>query len=483
MSETEGTNPMERETIENGGEKEARRGIKRFWTALAVALPILLAVALGVVCVYATERASYAESLERRAEAMEREAYYALHDNVNDLQTALSKLQITASSARHVELLSDVWRLSGAAAVNLSNLPVSHAETAELNALIVRIGDYADSLIARVLSGGMLQSADYEQLDALHEASVRIGNEIKARLDADDFPTYTQDGYYAVSDGAAGGNTTGEAGQAGASDEGKNEDAIANYPTLIYDGPFSESNETAAPRGLPGADVDEYGAQQAALAWLGGGSISLLAFENGTIPAYTFMGTDAFGQTIEITVTRQGGKVLRFMAEREAAEDAIPSEEETKRLSEAARAYLAVRGYPDMTPAYAQFYGGAAVFNFAAMQDGVILYADLVKVYVWQADARIVGADMTNYLMRHTTRDLPAPTMTEAEAANAVSENLKVESVALALIPKTAADERLCYEFKGKRGETSFIVYINAVTGAEEEIFQIIDSDRGQLVV
>ena len=64
-----------------------------------------------------------------------------------------------------------------------------------------------------------------------------------------------------------------------------------------------------------------------------------------------------------------------------------------------------------------------------------------------------------------------------------VSKNLSVESIKLAYIPLTIQTERLCYEFKGKCGEQSYIIYIDAVSGEECEIFKIIDSDQGQLVI
>ena len=73
--------------------------------------------------------------------------------------------------------------------------------------------------------------------------------------------------------------------------------------------------------------------------------------------------------------------------------------------------------------------------------------------------------------------------VTEDEARERVSESLEILSVRLALIPKTATTETLCYEFKGRLNDADFIVYINAVTGDEEEIFEIINSDEGQLVV
>ena len=73
--------------------------------------------------------------------------------------------------------------------------------------------------------------------------------------------------------------------------------------------------------------------------------------------------------------------------------------------------------------------------------------------------------------------------VTEEEARERVSESLTVLSARLALIPKTAMTETLCYEFKTTLGDAEFIVYINAVTGDEEEIFEILNSDEGQLVV
>jgi len=472
------------------------RRARRFRTVVAVAVPVLLALALGAACIYASERSAYAESLERRVTSQEQDAYYQLHNNINDMQTALLKLKVTASSSRHILLLSDIWRLSGAAVANMAAIPVSHVDTSELNAFLVRIGDYANTLINRILSGGVLAEEDYTQLDALYEASVQIGNKIKERLDRGDFPSSLSvsaaDGYYAQND-SAGGSSPDQSGSPDPNDQsGENtqsaensakEENISDYPTLIYDGPFSESNEKAQPRGLPEGEVDENTALLRAVEWLGGGNLTASGYEEGNIPVYAFAGTDAEGRSVEITVTKQGGAVLWMMRETAGGADGVPEEDVTKRLSEAAGQFLEDHGYEGMEPTYAQFYNGTAVFNFAATQDDVILYADLIKVYVEESSGAVVGMDAANYLTSHTPRDLPSPELDETQAGYAVSDSLDVQSVQLALIPKTASTEVLCYEFKGKCSGISFIVYINAQTGAEEEIYQIIDSDEGQLVV
>lgn len=469
----------------------------RFQRIIAVAVPVVLALALAGVCIWASEQqkrsAAKTKALETVVQSGYRQAYYELSDNVNDIQTALKKLSVTNSPARHVLLLADVWRLSGAAVANMGSVPNVHADTAELNSFLVRVGDYANVLTKRVLAGGVLTQEDYDQIDALYEASVGIGDTLSGRILADDFPLQSldADGYYGAGQEGAGGEPGAQAGEHDASDASgagtasgqKGRESIGNYPALIYDGPFSESNEQASARGLPEGEVDEEGARQAGVAYLGGGELVGTGLEEGTIPVFGFYGKDASGRSVELTVTRQGGAVLWMMAEVAAGLDGVPEEKTIAAMRDAAKAYLDARGYADMEPTYAQFYDGVGVFNFAATKEGTILYNDLIKVYVERASNAVCGVDANNYLMMHTDRTLAKAGITQEEAASLVSEALQIASARLALIPKTAATETLCYEFKGTYHQTEFIVYINAATGAEEELFEIINAEDGQLVV
>ncbi|MBR5009118.1 MAG: germination protein YpeB, partial [Clostridia bacterium] len=133
--------------------------------------------------------------------------------------------------------------------------------------------------------------------------------------------------------------------------------------------------------------------------------------------------------------------------------------------------------------AYAQYYQGVAVLNFAPRQAGVILYSDLVKVYLDRETEEVMGLDARNYRLNHRTRDLPKPRIPEKQAADYVSDSLQVEQTSLALIPLTQQTEVLCYEFKATKDETFYIVYINALSGEEEQIFEVINSEEGDLVV
>ena len=108
----------------------------------------------------------------------------------------------------------------------------------------------------------------------------------------------------------------------------------------------------------------------------------------------------------------------------------MPDEATRERMKQAALEWLGKAGFDDMHATYAQYYSGAGVINFAATKDDIILYNDLVKVWVDIETNQVIGADARNYLFSHT-------------------------------------DE--------------YIVYIDAQTGAEQQIFVIINTENGQL--
>ena len=161
---------------------------------------------------------------------------------------------------------------------------------------------------------------------------------------------------------------------------------------------------------------------------------------------------------MDISITQTGGHLLWMMSSATGSAEGIPEEAEVDRLREAAEAYLSENGYPSMCATYAQYYGGCALINFAALQDDVILYSDLVKIWVDRETGSIVGVDARNYLFSHVERDLAEALITMEEAESMLSTNLTVEDRALALIPITPQTERLCYEFKGTCGEEEYIV-------------------------
>ena len=112
------------------------------------------------------------------------------------------------------------------------------------------------------------------------------------------------------------------------------------------------------------------------------------------------------------------------------------------------------------------------------------MYPDLVKVKIALDNGEVLGFECQGYIMAHQDeRNIDDIGITIDEARDRVSKNIKIETEGMAYIPKDNKTEVLCYEFKGNYDNRNFLVYINAKTGAEEQILMLIESENGILTI
>ena len=69
------------------------------------------------------------------------------------------------------------------------------------------------------------------------------------------------------------------------------------------------------------------------------------------------------------------------------------------------------------------------------------------------------------------------------EARAKINKKMNIGSVGLAIIPTDYKTELFTYEFKGKFNNQDFLVYINAVTGKEENVLMIVNTPNGILTM
>ena len=450
-------------------------------------LTIVLAVAVLAAALWAIfwgmGHRSRAEAASNQLDSLYEKSLDELTVHVGELETSLAKTLVVASPRQATLLLSEIRRTSGEAASVLGQLPAGFAQAADTNRFLVQLSDYSYSLLKKVTASTPLSREDLQQLTELHNACIGLSARLR-QVQSDPGRAAWSAGspdYYAAQEPAA------QQASAAGEDPAGGGEAGSAYPHLIYDGPFSESTEKARPLGLSGGACTKEQALERAGAFLGGelsGSLSDAGEQLGRIPCWSFSGTAADGRELTIDITKTGGQCLSM---RKSAIDFSarekPDEQTGKALAEAGKRYLSERGFSSMESTYAQYYGGCAVINYAAVQDGVLLYNDLIKLWIEIDTQAVVGFEASNYWFSHISRSLPAPEITAQQAQELLSPALTVQSVRMALIPLTLTDERLCYEFKCTYGEDAFVLYLNALTGDEEEVFQIIDSGDGQLVL
>ena len=177
-------------------------------------------------------------------------------------------------------------------------------------------------------------------------------------------------------------------------------------------------------------------------------------------------------------VTKAGGEVLYLLSD--SAVDAVNLTD--RQAVDAARAVLLARGYGEMEMSYYSRFEGIMTVNFAAVQNGVVLYPDLVKVQVSMADGAVVGLEAANYLMNHVPRTLEIPALSESDAIARIGGALTPVSARLCVIPENTS-EYLCYEVKAASGQDTFLAYIDAMTGVERRLLQVISDENGAKVM
>ncbi|MBQ7726078.1 MAG: germination protein YpeB, partial [Clostridia bacterium] len=155
---------------------------------------------------------------------------------------------------------------------------------------------------------------------------------------------------------------------------------------------------------------------------------------------------------------------------------------EYRQALDKAERYLYAIGMTGFTETYYYVDEGVCVINFSYLDGKTICYTDLIKVGVAMDNGEIMLYEASGYLTNHTDRAFETPAISEKEAAEKVSDGLKIKQTALALIPTAGASEVRCYEFLCETSDgQEILVYINAMTGAEEDILILLKSDGGTL--
>jgi len=424
---------------------------KSIWGISASALFVALAVVFGI------SQWQTARALEVTLNAAREKAYYSALDGLTNLQTDLGKVLIAESPGQRALLLGHVAALAVGVSENLSALPPSYGADTDGMKFLAQTADYALALATAAAEGRRLSDEDERQINQLREkcAELRRHLENGAGFLYDDMPDAER---------VAG----------------------IDYPVLLYDGPFSDGIRVGKPRGLAGEAITPEQALAIGTAFLSAeqvGQAQRAPDTGGPMPAY---GVQLALSDLSVTmaVTKEGGKVL-WMAPETAG--FIPYLDIDECILHA-RAFLTSRGFGEMRESYYQMYDGIAVINFAAVQDGVILYPDLVKIQVRMDTGGVIGLEAGGYWMNHVVRERLHPRLPEQEARERVSDRLSISQVRLCVIPREDGlrgerIEALCYEFDGTYQGDRFLVYIDAETGDELNVLKVVLGGEGILAI
>lgn len=448
-----------------------RRKTKLRYTVIAV----ITISALGILSAVGIAQYKRAETLALAVENQYVHAFHELTDYVNDVDVLLKKSMLVSSPRQLSTLSANLYMQTAAAKANLAQLPLAELDLSGTSKFLSQAGDYASYLSAKVIDSNTINDEEYENLASLSDYCQTVRSHLeglRSRLYEGDFSLNSVTNLTAHAEEETPFET----------DMATLEKEFQDYPSLIYDGPFSEHIQMAQPKMLQDRPTfSKEDALHAAQNFLGDERSKNLSFTdkgNGTIKTYNFSSRKE-DREISISITEQGGYIYYFLDNRKVSKENLSPDEAIKK----AAMFLQTKGFTGMINSYYEKSGGTATINFAATQNGVILYSDLIKVKVALDNGEILGLETGGYLMAHILREISPPQLDMAEATKKINPHLSIDSVRLALIPLDSRREVLCYECKGTYNDENFLIYINAATGKEEKILMLIESEEGILTV
>lgn len=434
---------------------------------------LIVVVALGII-LYQKQR-EYRQVSENSYNM----AFYELVDYVQNVETYLAKSLISSTSEHGAETLTNLWREANLAQSYLARLPIESQELENTEKFLNQVSDYSYSLSRKNIYDEDLTQEDLDNLKELHSYSVELENTLNQL--SDDLNT----GRFSWGELTKKGTVAFAQQVDNISKESFSnlEENFHEYSGLIYDGAFSEHLTSNEKKGLTGEDIEEDRAKQIAEDFFGKDNIKEIASlgfsENATIPVFDFSIKNYNDITSHISISKKGGHVVSINTNREVNSEVISQEEADSK----AKQFLEQKGFKDMKETYYLKQEGIVTINYAATQNNVVMYPDLIKVKVALDNGEVLGIETTGYLNNHINRDVSKISITKEEAKKSLNQNLQIESEGLAVIPTEWQTEILCYEFKGKVEDREFLVYINVENGREEDILIITNTPNGTLTM
>lgn len=389
-----------------------------------------------------------------------------LSASLNNIDISLEKVLYSASAVELGSLAAELWKESGTAKTALSQLPRNEEELETINRFLSQVGDYSLFLAKKMIVGNEITSAERENVRKLSLTARGMANSVSEAM------TLYSDGYWTE-------EIISELDENYISSFGESlleiEDTITDYPTLIYDGPYSDHILTSSPKmtaSEPAITLDEARKKAAIILGVSLEQLKQRSDEQSQMPCYCFGTDDA-----EISITMNGGYVADYRKYRSIGETKISYEEAIEKASE----YISVEGYI-FKPTYYFTDEGMCTVNLAYFDGDRIYYPDLIKVGVSMDNGEILMVESRGFLANHYDRDFTEQTTTIDDAKSVLSNNLTVISSKEVVIPTGGKNEKLCYEFMCYGyDEREILVYIDAYTLQEDDILILLRTDGGTM--
>ena len=439
-------------------------------------LNVAIFMTFGALIIFSLEMTNNFKRQKNLVQDEYNKSMYLAVSYINNVEVDLAKLLVTSTPKMSAVTLADIWKQANLAKECLEQIPVGQNSMANASKYLTQVSDFSYTLMKQNISDIKLTEEEYEKLKHIYEDSSKLSSKMSDIYDDLNAGRIKWDELEKIGNEKLPDNDISNS----ISEVGK---TFQNYEGLIYDGAFSDHLLSSEPKFLSKKEISEDDAKKyIEEVILNDEKIDKIEFKgesNGKIELYNFDVTLDSKQKRTISITKNDCKLYLMIGDKKVKEQNISVEEAKKRGME----FLNKLGIDNMTETYYQKTENMIVINYAATQDGVILYPDLIKVKISLDDGKVYGVEAAGYIFNHTTRNNLKPSISQEKAKSILNSSLEIISSDMALIPTESNSEILTYEFKGKIDNREFLIYINADNASEEKVLLVIDNKNGVLTM
>ncbi|GAB6179282.1 germination protein YpeB [Desulfotomaculum defluvii] len=451
--------------------------MKRWGLPALIGLLILAAVSFWGFKEYQNKVA-----LENYINSRYQMSFYNLINRVQNMEVLLGKTLAVAGDPDNALIFSEIWLQAEGARENITQLPLTSGIVGRTTKFLAQSGDFARVGAKKITSGQALTDEEFSTLNSLYRQAAQLNKDLH------DMERQVADGRLSITEIVQSARHELDKGTpaGGANNFQGIDQQMQGFPTLIYDGPFSDHLDKVTPVGLGDEPTSADEARNIARKFVDiPDDESYRAQVSGRskekISGYLVELIPRNGEAGRIVgnISDKGGQMVWYMDSRNVGKPKVSIEE----AKEKALSFLESRGYKNTINIYHQTQDNKAIFNFIPQKQGVVLYPDQLKLSVALDNGQVVGFDARGYLMAHKERDIPAPQISDQEAREKVNKRMDITRTRLAIIPTDDGKERFSYEIMGNINGETYLVYVNAITGKTDNVLKIIEQKNGILTM
>jgi spore germination protein len=437
----------------------------------AILFPIVAIILVGTI-IWGFQENRDKNTMLIKAENQYQRSFHDLSYHMDHLHTELGNALAVNSTSQgfHRKCLINAWRLTSQAQSEISQLPLVLMPLNETEEFLAKISKFSYQTAVRDLAKEPLSTKEMNTLKTLYKRSDEISKELN-KIQAE----VLNENLRWTDVETAMGNADQTSDNSIINGFNAVSQTVSEYDEVDWGPSITSVFETRNYEKISGKEHSAQEIKQKAVEFLNlPETTSVNVEENGSetdFKSYTVTISRSEDQgDIRMDYSKKGGHIIWLMDERKVNEKNLSFDQARQK----AEKFLKDHDYDIAKAVNYNEYNNVASITMASMKDDVIIYPEKITVKVALDNGEITGLQAADYIFKHKERTIDKPVLTLSEAKKKMNPNFKVKDHSLALIENDQKQEVLCHQFIGRINGSNYRIFINATTGLEEQLEELV---------